>query len=116
MVSSIEGMLALQTAPAGGWVTPVLKTEATRGVGVAELLDALDRFRAASPSVVATRRTARSRFQLHDQLIGVFLDRVASLVPAAELDAAAERIAARAIDPRTAAAEILSRVWAPGEE
>jgi LAO/AO transport system kinase len=116
MVSSIEAMLALQAVPAGGWVTPVLKTEATRGVGVAELLDALDRFRASSPSVVATRRTARSRFQLHDQLVGVFLDRVASLVTTAELDAAAERIAARAVDPRTAAARILSRVWAPGEE
>ncbi len=113
MVSSIQAMLALQAVPAGGWVIPVLKTEATRGIGIVELLDVLDRFRASAPSVVASRRAARSRFQLHDQLVGVFLDRVASMVTAAELDDVAERIAARAIDPRTAAAQILSRVCGP---
>jgi LAO/AO transport system kinase len=114
VVSSIEAMLALQPAPAGGWMTPVLKTEATRGVGVMELLAALDRFRASSAGTVAGRRTARSRFQLDDHLIGVFLQRVASRVTAAELDAVAERIAARAIDPRAAAAQILSRLCGSG--
>jgi LAO/AO transport system kinase len=116
LVSSIEAMLALETVPAGGWVIPVLRTEATRGVGVAELLGAIDRFQASSPSVIAGRRAARSRFQLNDQLTGVFLQRVASMVTAAELDTVAERIAARAIDPRTAAAQILSRVCASGED
>jgi LAO/AO transport system kinase len=110
MVSSIEAMLSLQTVPEGGWSTPVLKTEATRGIGVPELLATLDRFREASRPLVAERRATRVRVQLRDQVTGLFLQRLDTLVPAADIDAIADRIASRALDPRAAAAQVLARV------
>ena len=58
--------LRCRRSPPGAWATPVLKTEATRGVGIPELLAALDRFRDASTPLVAERRSARARMQLRD--------------------------------------------------
>ena len=54
-VASIEAMLSLQTFEAGQWRPPIVKTEATTGKGVAELLSAVERFRAHSAG--AARRT-----------------------------------------------------------
>ncbi len=45
-VAAIETVLSLQTFAPGEWRPPILKTEATSGKGVAELLEAIDRFRA----------------------------------------------------------------------
>ena len=110
MVSSIEAMLSLQTVPEGGWSTPVLKTEATRGVGIPELLAMLDRFREASRPLVAERRAMRVRVQLRDQVAGLFLQRLDTLVPATDIAAIADQVASRALDPRAAAAQVLARV------
>jgi LAO/AO transport system kinase len=110
MVSSIEAMLSLQTLPEGGWPTPVLKTEATRGIGVPELLATLDRFRDASRPLVAERRSTRVRAQLRDQVTGLFLQRLDASVPADDIDAIADRIASRTLDPRSAAGQLLARV------
>jgi LAO/AO transport system kinase len=110
MVSSIEAMLSLQTVPEGGWSTPVLKTEATRGIGVPELLATLDRFHGAAKPLVAERRSTRARAQLRDQVTGLFLQRLDALVPAADIDALAVQIALRALDPRAAAGQALARV------
>src|SRR4029453_11081914 len=87
MVSSIEAMLSLQTLPEGGWPTPVLKTEATRGIGVPELLAPLDRFLEGAPPLVAERRSTRARAQLRDQVPGLFLQCLDASVPAADIDA-----------------------------
>ena len=110
MVSSIEAMLSLQTVPEGGWSTPVLKTEATRGVGIPELLAMLDRFREASRPLVAERRAMRVRVQLRDQVAGLFLQRLDTLVPATDIAAIADQVASRTLDPRAAAAQVLARV------
>ncbi len=115
MVSSIESMLSLQTPPPGAWATPVLKTEATRGVGIPELLAALDRFRDASTPLVAERRSARARMQLRDHVTGLFLQRLAEAVPGSEIDEIADRVATRALDPRAAAGQVLARLWPPRE-
>jgi LAO/AO transport system kinase len=112
MVSSIEAMLSLQTLPEGGWLTPVLKTEATRGIGVPELLATLDRFRDGSTPLVAERRSTRVRAQLRDQVTGLFLQRLDASVPAGDIDAIADQIASRARDPRSAAGQLLARVCA----
>jgi LAO/AO transport system kinase len=110
MVSSIEAVLALQSVADGGWSIPVLKTEATRGVGVPELLAALDRFRDTATPLVAERRTARVRTQLRDHVTSLFLQRLDATVPDSEFEAVAGRIASRALDPRAAAATVLGRV------
>jgi LAO/AO transport system kinase len=110
MVSSIEAMLSLQTVPEGGWSTPVLKTEATRGIGIPELLAMLDRFREASRPLVAERRATRVRVQLRDQVTSLFLQRLDTLVPATDIAEIADEVASRALDPRAAAAQVLARV------
>jgi putative protein kinase ArgK-like GTPase of G3E family len=88
----------------------VLKTEATRGIGVPELLATLDRFHGAAKPLVAERRSTRARAQLRDQVTGLFLQRLDALVPAADIDALAVQIALRALDPRAAAGQALARV------
>jgi LAO/AO transport system kinase len=115
MVSSIEAMLALQSVPEDGWSTPVLKTEATRAIGVAELLAALDRFRETAKPLVEERRAARVQTQLRDQVTSLFLQRLDSTVPEPEIAAIAGRIAARTLDPRSAAAQVLARVCRAGD-
>jgi LAO/AO transport system kinase len=110
MVSSIEAMLALQTPADGRWITPVLKTEATRGVGIPELLATLDRFRETSTPLVAERRSARVRTQLRDQVTSLFLQRLEATVSDQEIDEIAGRVASRGLDPRSAAGQMLSRV------
>ena len=45
-VASVEANLSLQTFAPGEWRPPIVKTEATTGRGVTELLDAINRFRA----------------------------------------------------------------------
>src|SRR5205807_1188165 len=55
LVSAVEANLALQTYASGEWRPPVLKTVATSGQGVAELVAAIEQFRAHSRG----RETAR---------------------------------------------------------
>jgi len=46
LAAAIEAMLTLGDADAGAWRPPILRTRATTGLGVAELLEAVDAFRA----------------------------------------------------------------------
>src|SRR5205823_91969 len=46
-VASVEAMLSLESPSDGRWRPPILKTEATRGIGVDALVEAIDRFRTA---------------------------------------------------------------------
>ncbi len=59
-VASIEALLSLQTFADGAWRPPIVKTEATTGKGVAELLEAIERFRRARPASHGGRRRARA--------------------------------------------------------
>ena len=110
MVASIEAMVALQTVVEDGWTTPVLKTEATRGVGVTELLATLDRFREVSTPLIEERRAARVRAQLRDHVTGLFLQCLDDAVPFSEIDRIAAEIASRKVDPWSAASQVLRRV------
>ncbi|MDP2053251.1 MAG: methylmalonyl Co-A mutase-associated GTPase MeaB [Acidobacteriota bacterium] len=133
MVSSIESNLALQAYGDGEWRPPIIKTEATTGHGVPELWATIQQFRAHSeqlassgpevasgfsPNVASgfsrtsrTRRLkARNEFRLRDLLTHRFMELVErDLLAAGEFDALVARIAAREVDPYTAASDILSR-------
>ena len=113
MVSSIEAMLSLQAVPAGAWSPPVLQTEATRGIGVPELLATLDRFRDASRPLIAERRSARIRSQLRDHVTNLFLQHLDLRVAGSEIDGIASQVASRSVDPHAAARQLLSRVCPP---
>ncbi|MFA5909453.1 MAG: methylmalonyl Co-A mutase-associated GTPase MeaB [Vicinamibacterales bacterium] len=140
MVTSIESNLALQAYGEGEWRPPIVKTEATTGRGVAELWATVRQFRAhsehavsGSPANVASgfltaeasakavsrtnrlrRLKARNEFRLRDLLTHRFMEMVEQeLLGPGEFEALVARIAAREVDPYTAASDILLRALRP---
>lgn len=114
MVSSIESNLALQAYGDGEWRPPIIKTEATTGHGVPELWATIQQFRTHSAGAHARRLKARNEFRLRDLLTHRFMELVEhDLLAAGEFDALVARIAAREVDPYTAASDILSRALKP---
>jgi len=110
LVSAVEANLALQAYGADEWRPPIVKTIATTGQGVPELVDAIWRFRERSKNNEATRRRTRSEYRLRELVSQRFMDHLERDVLAAdELSGLVDRIAAREIDPYTAANELLKR-------
>jgi GTPase len=110
LVQSIAAMLTLQNYGPDGWRPPIVKTEATSGAGVPELLEQIGKFRAHSAPAQATRRRARQEFRLRDLLSHRFMQQVKQAIPAAELQTIVDGIAARTLDPYSAASQIMDRV------
>jgi LAO/AO transport system kinase len=109
-VASVESLLALEAYGPERWRPPILKTQATSGAGVPELLDAIDRFHARPAHDGEARRRARSEFRLRELLADRFLEHVAhDVLGHGEFEVLLERIAARAVDPYTAVNEIVAR-------
>ncbi len=110
MVTSIESNLALQNFAEGEWRPPIVKTEATTGQGVAELWQTVRAFRARSEGTRVRRLKARNQFRLRDLLVHRYLDHIEhTLLGVGEFDALVERIAARELDPYSAADDLLRR-------
>jgi LAO/AO transport system kinase len=109
MVQSIAANLSLQTFGPDDWQPPILKTEATTGAGVAELWATIGRFRDHSQPRRVVRQRARQEVRLRDLLSHAFMDRLEQSLPAGELGRIVDAIAARRVDPYTAAAELLNR-------
>ena len=110
MVSAVETVLGLAPADAGAWTPPVLKTEATRGVGVQQVLEAIDRFRAGAATKVDLRRRERVDYRLRELLTSAFLDRAGRKLAAGELEQLGRQVAERKVDPYTAVAGLLDKV------
>ncbi len=109
-VASIEANLSLQTFAPGEWRPPTLKTEATTGRGVPELLEAIDRFRTHTAASQGSRRRARAEYRLRELLAQRFVQHVErAVLDVGELDGILDRIAAREIDPYTAVDGIMKR-------
>ena len=113
-VASIESLLALESYPPEAWRPPILKTQATSGAGVPELLDEIDRFRARAGQDVMARRRTRSEYRLRELLADRFLAHVSrEVLGTGEFDALLERIAGRSVDPYSAANDIMARALGP---
>jgi GTPase len=109
-VAAIESMLALQVYGERDWRPPIVKTQATSGAGIGELREAIARFRAHSQASHAERRRTRSEFRLREILGHRFMRHLEDhVLTPGELDSLVDRIAARAIDPYTAADGVLDR-------
>ena len=110
LVASVEANLTLQTYASGEWRPPVLKSIATTGVGVPELVNMVETFRSHSKGAEAERRRSRSEYRLRELVSQRFMDHLERNVLApGEMTATVDRIAAREIDPYTAAAGLLDR-------
>ncbi len=109
-VASIEANLSLQTFAEGVWRPPIVKTEATTGHGVPELLDAIERFRSHTGASQGKRRRARAEYRLRELLAQHFVQHVErEVLSDGEFDRILDRIAAREVDPYTAVDEIMKR-------
>ena len=109
-VTSIEAMLSLHPFADGEWRPPIMKTEATSGRGVPELLEMIEKFRAHTAASQGARRRARAEWRLRELLGQRFLTHVEQKVLApGEFDRFLDRIAARQTDPYSAVDEILER-------
>jgi LAO/AO transport system kinase len=108
--AAIQSMLSLETRVEGVWRAPVLRTVATTGTGVVELVDTIDRFRAQQGEGLVERRRARAEWRLREVLGRRFMQHLeAEVLAPGEFDRLLEAIASRATDPYTVAGDILAR-------
>jgi GTPase len=114
LAQSVAAMLALQTFQAGDWRPPILKTEATTGAGVPEVIAAIDRFRVHSEGERAARRRERQEYRLRDLLSHRFLQLAEQELAPGEFQQLVDGVAAREVDPYSAASEIIERVRRAG--
>jgi LAO/AO transport system kinase len=109
-VASIEALLSLQAYGPQDWRPPIVKTEATTGRGVPELVEAIERFRTHTSASTGERRRARAEWRIRELVAERFVKHVESSVLApGEFDAILDRIALREVDPYTVVDEILAR-------
>ncbi len=110
LVSSVEANLALQTYGPSEWRPPIVKAIATTGRGIPELVAAVERFRAHEPQAQSARRKTRSEYRLRELVAHRFMDHLERhVLRPGEFATMIDRIAARELDPYTAAASLLQR-------
>jgi LAO/AO transport system kinase len=113
LVSAIDANLALHTYGEGEWRPPILKTVATSGEGIALLAEAIARFRAHGAETQTTRRQARHEYRLRELVAQRFMVHLeADVLRPGEFSRIVERIAARELDPYTAADTLMARALA----
>jgi LAO/AO transport system kinase len=114
-VAAIEAMLALHADQPQAWRPPVVRTEATTGVGIEALWAQAEAFRRHTAADAHVRRRTRAAFRLREVLSQRFLRHVAETVLHGDaFDTLVEDVATRAADPYTAADAVLRDVLAPG--
>jgi LAO/AO transport system kinase len=92
------------------WKPPIVKTEATRAIGVDELWRQIGRYREQSADQQASRRRERQRGRLRELLARQLVQHVEAALPEGEIDRMAERIAKREVDPYSAVADLIATV------
>jgi LAO/AO transport system kinase len=113
LVSSVESNLSLHAYGAGDWRPPIVKTVATTGDGVPDLMEAIARFREHAKDTEPPRRLARAESRLREIVSGrLMADLEQRVLAPGELTAMVGRIAARELDPYTAADQLLRRSFA----
>lgn len=104
-VRDLQGMLALGSRGAGAWEPPVLRTVATAGEGLAEVVAAIDEHGGwlAATGVGAARRLQRVRSEIEALALARIRVRMSSGAGGVRLDAAARQVLAGELDPYSAA-------------
>jgi len=106
----LRGMLALAPPGPHGWRRPILKTAAASGQGIPELVSGIGNHRAwlERHGVLAARRRARARAEVEAIALAALRSRLADVHGDTRLDALAERVVARDLDPYAAADELVA--------
>jgi LAO/AO transport system kinase len=112
LVSAIESNLSLHTYGPGEWRPPIVKTVATTGMGVGDLTGAIHAFRTHSEGTNASRRRVRGESRLRDVLSQRVMSRLEqSAWGKGELSAMVDRVAARELDPYSAADQLVASAF-----
>ncbi|SHF66164.1 LAO/AO transport system kinase [Jatrophihabitans endophyticus] len=99
-------------APAQAWRAPIVKTVASRGEGVADVVAAIDAHRTwlAGTGEFERRRRARAAAEIEAIALGTVRRTLAHVHGSAALDTAADRVAAGTTDSYTAADALLAEL------
>lgn len=109
----LNHMLALgERRDPGDWRPPIVKTVAARGEGIAEVVEALEKHRAwlAETGKLAARRRARAAAEIEAIAFAVLRGRFGTLHDDSRLAALADQVVGGALDPFTAADELLENL------
>ncbi len=95
-----------------GWTPPIVKTIATSGSGMQELVDAVRGYREflANKDLLRRRRAEHWQVRLMEMLRDTLLERARGLLPEAELSRLAAEIAEHKRDPYSVVEEIIGRI------
>lgn len=110
LARDLRAALALVPTPAGEWRRPILKTVATSGRGVSDVVSAIGAHHAwlEQHGELHTRRLARARAEVEAIAVGTLRGRFATLHGDIRLDALAARVVAGDVDPYAAADELIA--------
>jgi LAO/AO transport system kinase len=105
----LRSMLALAERPEGAWRPPIVKTVASRGEGVDDVVEEIDRHHAwlTGSGQLAERRTRRARDEIEAIAVTALRARWGDVHGRSELDDLAAAVAAGESDPYAAADELL---------
>jgi LAO/AO transport system kinase len=106
----LRSMLALAERPEGAWKQPIIKTVASKGEGVEELVEAIDQHRAwlEASGELDKRRLRRARDEIEAIAVTALREQWRSVHEHTELDGLAVRVVAGDTDPYTAADRLLA--------
>jgi LAO/AO transport system kinase len=102
VVQTITASLALKTYGPDDWRPPIVKTEASNGVGIDELWNEIARFRQRPANTRERRRRTRESTRLRRLLTQRLIERAERELPPGEFDRLVDAVAAREIDPYAA--------------
>jgi LAO/AO transport system kinase len=113
LASAVQATLSLHAYGPGEWRPPIVRTVATTGLGIPELESAVLAFRERR-TAHDSRRRSRSAYRLRELVSQRFTSYLEDRVLApGEFDAVVDRVAAREIDPYSAAGALLARAIRP---
>jgi LAO/AO transport system kinase len=108
----LRTMLALADRPEGGWRPPIVKTIASKGEGLDEVVAEIDRHQGwlVSSGELEARRTRRARGEVESIALTALRARWGDVHGRSELDDLARQVAAGESDPYAAAETLLAEL------
>ena len=108
----LRNMLALADRAPGQWSPPIVKTTASKGEGIDDVVAAIDGHRdwLAETGQLTVRRCARAAAEIEALAVAMLRERMGDLRGGDALERLAEKVAAGELDPFAAADELVAGV------